>query len=444
MNRIRVVGRVLLVTLFLAGSFAYATPVDPNSTLIPLQMRILENGMRVVVKEIPSYPIATVNVWVDTGAIDDPPGLSGLAHFFEHLTFKGTETRPRGQIAFEVESLGGYLNAMTSLDYTSYFIVVPSENVQQAMEIQADALLNSLYEQSEIDMERTVIHEEIRLRIDSPQTHLMDMAIEHLFSGTAYAKNVIGSVDELANVQRAEVVDFYNQHYVPNNMVLVVTGNVDSEAIFRQAEELYGKMETKTLPDIEHITIPQLKGVVQLKEERPLQQSYVFLGHPAPGANTHEAQALTMAGIILGGGRSSRLYQRLVEEEQIVTSVSASYSGFSKIGIFGIVAELDPSKMERLTEIVQEELTRLQNEPVTEAELKRAQAMARSSLAFSTESSTNVAMYLGQMEIYGGIMGAVNRGALLEQITAADIQRVAQNFLHPTAYIHSEISPVGR
>ncbi|NLL47562.1 MAG: insulinase family protein [Firmicutes bacterium] len=125
MNRIRVVGRVLLVTLFLAGSFAYATPVDPNSTLIPLQMRILENGMRVVVKEIPSYPIATVNVWVDTGAIDDPPGLSGLAHFFEHLTFKGTETRPRGQIAFEVESLGGYLNAMTSLDYTSYFIVVP-------------------------------------------------------------------------------------------------------------------------------------------------------------------------------------------------------------------------------------------------------------------------------------------------------------------------------
>ena len=193
MSRIRVVCFALVVILLLASVVTVAAPVDPASPLIPLQMRVLENGMRVIVKEIPSYPIATVNVWVDTGAKDDPVGHSGLAHFFEHLTFKGTETRPRGQIAYEVESLGGYLNAMTSLDFTSYYIVVPSNHVHQAMEIQADALLNSLYEQDEIDRERTVIHEEIRLRIDSPQTHLVDMAIEHLFAGTVYSKNVIGS-----------------------------------------------------------------------------------------------------------------------------------------------------------------------------------------------------------------------------------------------------------
>jgi zinc protease len=151
-----------------------------------------------------------------------------------------------------------------------------------------------------------------------------------------------------------------------------------------------------------------------------------------------------MTGVILGGGRSSRLYQRLIEGEQIANSVSASYNGFGDIGLFGIFVELDPSKRDRLTEIIQEELLRLQTEPVTDAELERARAMARSSLAFSTESSTNVAMYLGQMEIYGGVMGAVNQGALLEQITAEDIQRAAQSFLHPHAYVHSEISPVGR
>ncbi len=444
MSRIRVVGFLLVVTLLMVSSLALGAPVDPGSPLVPLQMRILENGMRVIVKEIPSYPIATVNVWVDTGAVDDPAGLSGLAHFFEHLTFKGTTTRPRGQIAHAVESLGGYLNAMTSLDYTSYFLVVPSDHVSEAMEIQADALLNSLYEQGEIDMERAVIHEEIRLRIDSPQTHLVDMAIEQLFAGTAYAKNVIGSVEELASVNRAEVVDFHAQYYVPNNMVLVVTGNVHAEAIFAQAEELYGGMVAKPLPRAEHVAVPQLDTVAFLTEERPLQQSYVFLGHPTPGSNTHEAAALTMAGVILGGGRSSRLHKRLIEEEQIVTSVSASYTGFSAIGLFGVFAELDPSHRDRLSEIVQEELARLQNEPVTDAELQRARAMTRSSLAFSTESSTNVAMYLGQMEMYGGVMGAVNGGARLEQITAEDIQRVAQIFLHPHAYIHSEISPVGR
>ncbi|MCK9526690.1 MAG: insulinase family protein [Limnochordia bacterium] len=444
MRQVRVVGFFLVFTLLMASSLTLAAPVDPESPLIPLQMRILENGMRVIVKEIPSYPIATVNVWVDTGAVDDPAGLSGLAHFFEHLTFKGTTTRPRGQIAYEVESLGGYLNAMTSLDYTSYYIVVPSDHVSEAMEIQADALLHSLYEQQEIDMERTVIHEEIRLRIDSPQTHLVDMALERLFAGTVYAKRVIGLVEELADVNRAEVLDFYAQYYVPNNMVLVVAGNVDAEAIFSQAEELYGSMVARTLPHTEHITIPQLDRVVSLTEERPLQQSYVFLGHPAPGSNSHEAAALTMAGVILGGGRSSRLYKRLIEDEQIATSVSASYSGFSAIGLFGVFVELDPSQRDRLTEVFQEELVRLQDEPVTDAELERARAMARSSLAFSTESSTNVAMYLGQMEIYGGVMGAVNHGVLLEQITAEDIQRVAQRFLHPNAYIHSEIAPVGR
>jgi len=444
MSRIKIVIASLLVSLLLAGTAAFAAPIDPNSTLIPLQMRVLDNGMRVIVREIPSYPIATVNVWVDTGAKDDPEGLSGLAHFFEHLTFKGTETRPRGQIAYEVESLGGYLNAMTSLDYTSYFIVVPAEHVSQAMEIQADALLNSLYEQEEIDRERTVIHEEIRLRIDSPQTHLTDKAIEHLFAGIVYAKNVIGSTEELANVQRQDIVDFHAKYYVPNNMVLVVAGQVEAETIFAQAEKLYGDMAPKALPQTGCIAIPRLETVVHLTEERPLEQSYVFFGHPAPGSNTHEAAALTLAGVILGGGRSSRLYQRLIEEEQIVTNVSAAYSGFADIGLFGVFAQLDPAQMDRLREIYRAELVRLQVEPVSEADLNRAKAMARSSLAFSTESSTNVAMYLGQMEIYGGVMGAVNYGAVLEQVTAEDIQRAAQSFLHPDAYIHSEISPVGR
>ena len=444
MSRVKVVIVSLLVTLLMAGTVALAAPVDPGSPLIPLHMRILDNGMRVIVREIPSYPVATVNVWVDTGAKHDPEGLSGLAHFFEHLTFKGTATRPRGQIAYEVESLGGYLNAMTSLDYTSYFIVVPAEHVHQAMEIQADALLNSLYEQTEIDRERAVIHEEIRLRIDSPQTHLVDKAIEHLFAGTVYAKNVIGSMAELANVSRQDIVDFHGRYYVPNNMVLVVAGQVDAEAIFDQAEELYGGMNEKPLPQGEHIAIPQLRQVVFLTEERPLEQSYVFLGHPAPGSNTQEAAALTLAGVILGGGRSSRLYKKLIEEEQVVTNVSAYYSGFADIGLFGVFAQLDPAERDRFTEIVREELLRLQSEPVTEAELARAKAMARSSLAFSTESSANVAMYLGKQEIYGGVMGAVNQAAQLEQVTAEDIQRAAKSFLHPDAYIHSEISPAGR
>src|SRR5690554_5548781 len=203
MSKKKVLGVLLLIVLSVS-SIGFAQSVDPHSTLTPIKMQVLDNGMRVIVKEIPSYPIVTVNVWVNAGAIDDPEGLSGLAHFFEHLTFKGTPTRPTGQISYEVESLGGYLNAMTSYDFTTYFIVVPSEHVAQAMEIQADALLNSSFDQGEIDKERTVIHEEIRLRMDSPQTSLIDMSVEKLFSGTIFSKSVIGSFEDLADVNRDE------------------------------------------------------------------------------------------------------------------------------------------------------------------------------------------------------------------------------------------------
>ncbi|NLM39199.1 MAG: insulinase family protein [Firmicutes bacterium] len=436
----------LLVIAYLLSLYStvLAMPVDPDSPLLPIEMRILPNGLRVIVKEIPSYPIATINVWVDVGAKDDPEGLSGLAHFFEHLIFKGTPSRPRGQMAYAIESVGGYLNAMTSLDYTTYFIVVPSEYAALAMEVQADALLNSLFEQTEIDMERTVIHEEIRLRLDNPQTYLVDMLLQYLFPDTPYARPVIGTFEELANVNHQEMVDFHAAYYVPNNMVLVVAGNVDADQVFAQAEELYGGMPAKAIPQRPYVAVPRLEAVTTLEEERNVNQSYILMGYPAPGANDRDAAALTMAGVILGQGRVSRLYKALIEKEHLVNSISAAYNGFSDIGLFGISAMLEPENLDRVVEIIREELVRLQTEPVTDAELSRAKTLARSSLAFSNQSSSNVAMFLGQKEIYGGVMNAVNQIAILEHITADDIMRAAQTYLNPDAYVLGHLRPEGR
>lgn len=443
MKQKRVVGLLLFVVLLLSAAVVWAQPVDPDSTLIPLQMRILENGLRVIVKEIPSYPIATVNMWVNAGSKDDPAGLSGMAHFFEHLMFKGTPSRPVGEISRQVESLGGMLNAATSLDFTTYYIIVPSDHVGTAMEIQADAIRNSVFDPVEVDRERMVIHEEIRLGKDSIQNHLLHTTVAELFANTVYARPIAGTEEELANVTREEILNFHARYYVPNNMVLVVAGKVDADEIFAMTEKLYGDMPTAPFPAFEYISPPVLEGVVYWDEERPIQQSYVLLAFPAPGENTRDAAALTMAAIILGEGRASRLYRRLVEQEGLVNSVSTSYIGFADAGVFGIWAELDPANREQFIQAVRDELQRLHTEPVSEAELGRARAMARSSLAFATESSANVAMFLGKMELYGGVMGAVNRSATLEQITSQDIQRAAQLYLKPEAYVHGEIKPEG-
>lgn len=442
MKRSRVV--VLLgVLLIVCTAIAAAAPVDPQSTLIPLHMQVLDNGLRVIVKEIPSYPIAVVNIWVGVGAKDDPEGLSGLAHFFEHLMFKGTPTRPVGQVFKEVELLGGDANAMTSLDSTAYFIVVPSEHVRQAMEIQADVIRNSVFDQAEIDRERTVIYEEISLTKESLDSHLMHRVHQELFAGTSYGKPVGGTHEDLANVNRQEMLDFHAQYYVPNNMVLVVTGNVVAEEIFAQARELYGDLPAKHLPPQEYVPIPVLDGVVYLEEERAVNQSYILLAHPAPGIATRDAAALTMASIILAQGRGARLYKQLVETERVVNSVTGSYAGYADAGVFVIHATLDPANVDRFSEVVRSELQRLRDEPVSQEELERARAMARSSVAFETESSLNVALYLGSMESRGGVMAAVNYSAILSEITAEDIQRAATLYLDPNAYVHAEIRPEG-
>ncbi|HOB41096.1 MAG TPA: pitrilysin family protein, partial [Limnochordia bacterium] len=181
MRKKRIVVLLVAVVLLLGQAAAAHQSVDPESTLIPFHMQVLENGLRVIVKEIPSYPIAVANVWVGVGAKDDPDGLSGMAHFFEHLMFQGTPSRPLGQIWQETALLGGDINAATSLDFTFYYIVVPSEHIRQAMEIQADALRNSLFDQAQIDRERQVIQEEISMVRESLQTYLLHSSLQELF-----------------------------------------------------------------------------------------------------------------------------------------------------------------------------------------------------------------------------------------------------------------------
>ncbi|HHT42256.1 MAG TPA: insulinase family protein [Firmicutes bacterium] len=443
MKRKSVFCLLLLAVLLCSQTAALAQSVDPDSTFIPLYMQVLENGLRVIVKEIPSYPVATVNMWVDAGSKDDPEGMSGMAHFFEHLLFMGTPTRQAGQIFREVEALGGYANAGTSLDYATYYIVVPSEHVQLAMEIQADAIRNSVFDQEEIDRERMVIHEEIRLGKDIINDHLTDVALEKLFAGTIYARPIAGTMEELANINREEMLDFHARRYVPNNMVLVVTGNVVADEIFALAQELYGDMPAKALPAREYSPLPVLDSVVYWEQERPIQQSYVILAFPAPASNTRDGAALNMASVILANGRSSRLYRQLIEVERVVNYVTSFYWGFSDMGMFAIYAEMDPANRDRFVEIVRAELQRMQDEPVSDDDLRRARSMARSSVAFATESGADVAMFLGEAELYGNVLDAVNLSKTLEQTTAADIQRAAQLYLNPDAYVHCEIKPEG-
>ncbi len=436
---------LILLTVFLvaAGSGGtYARALDPVSPFIPYEMSVLPNGLRVIVKEIPAYPTAAVNMWVGVGAKDDPLHMSGMAHFFEHLLFKGTTTRPVGQIGRDVEKLGGYINAMTSYDFTTFFVVVPSDKVMFAMEIQADAIRNSSFVQEEIDKERNVIFEEIRVQEDSPTSKLASLVLQSLLTGTSYARPVLGSVEDLGNINRAEMADFHKEYYVPNNMTLVVVGDVNGKEIMEAAFSLYGDMEGKSLVQPRYAAVPSLSEVQRITEKRLVDQAYGIMAFPGP-AGDRDAMALSVAGILLGVGQSSRLFQELMVEKRLVTDIAANYEQLMEVGALTISFSAPQENLEQIEAALKGQIERLQTELVSDGELGKAQAMARSSFAFAAESNAQLALVLGQYETFGGVNNAVNWVDVLESITAEDVLRVAQEYLNLEGYVWGEIIPEG-
>ena len=433
----------IMITMLIFSVTVQGMSLDHESPFIPLEMNVLDNGMRVIVREIPEYPTVAVNIWVGAGGRHDPEGKSGLAHFFEHMLFQGTETRTGIDISREIEAAGGSLNALTGLEYTAYYIMVPSNNFDRAIKIQADMVKNSNYPQQNLDYERGVIEQEIRDRNSSPQTALRDAARQKLFASTPYERPVLGSVEDVNDITREDMFAFHEKYYVPNNMTLVVVGDVEADYVFEKAEKYYGEMEGKRTPQQSSVLIPELEEKQEIELERDVEHSSLLIAFPGPGIGEPETVALEMGGIILGSGRSSRLYQILREEKELVTSVSAGYSDYSEIGQFWIMARMPEKNMDEVEKIIRDEIEKLQEEKVTEEELERARAMVRSSFSFQAESNINLALTLGIMKTQATVQDAINIINVMETVTADDIQNAVQRYLDPEIYLRGRLDPKG-
>lgn len=432
--------------LVLGMMFSMAVPafgVRPGSPLIPYTKVVLENGLTVVVKEVHSAPIAAVDIWVGTGAKNEDPADSGISHFFEHMLFKGTEKRKVGQIAREIESMGGYLNAMTSLDTTHYFVVVPSEEIDFALDVQADAIMNSTFDPTEIERERKVILEERSLQEDNPQSKLGWMAYQKVFAGTPYANDVLGTVESLNSINRDTFLKYHQKYYVPNNMAVIVVGDVDTQKVISKVRSLFRDFKPREIEPVAHFEIPRLKEIQRVEAEKHVDQTYLYFGFPGPSKTAKDTPALTVLGVILGGGRSSRLYQSLREDKKLVNAVSAGYQPLQDIGMFAIYMQTKDTDISTLEEEVRRELKSIRDKGVTPEELSRAKAIVRSSFAFASETNAGIASLLGEFEVSGSAEDATEYEARIQQVTAQDVQRVAREYLDPAGYVLSIVKPQG-
>lgn len=401
----------------------------------------LGNGMEVVVIPDHRAPIATHMVWYKVGSADEPPGKSGIAHFFEHLMFKGTTNHAAGEFDRAVAEIGGNNNAFTSYDYTAYFETVPADALEQMMAFEADRMRNLVLSDEVIATERDVVLEERRSRIDNDPSALLDEEVSAtLWQNQPYRIPVIGWMQEMKQLNRADAQAFYDRYYTPNNAVLVVAGDVEEEAVKAMAERTYGKVARgPDLPPRERPVEPEqnTKRTVTLSDQRVSVPSFSaqWVVPSYSTAEPDEAEALDLLAEILGGGVRSRLYQELVVKQRIAVSTGASYSGTmlddTSFAVYG--APVGQAALEQVETAVTREIARIADEGVTADELESAKKRFVRATIFARDRQTAMANILGSTLATGGSVRDIEEWpGRIEKVTPEQIKTAAARYLVPS------------
>ncbi len=392
--------------------------------------RTLPNGMTVLLREDHRAPVAALQMWVNTGsAFEQEYAGTGVSHFLEHMLFKGTAKRGVGQIAQDIQSYGGDINAYTSYEATVFAINIESGQFFHALEILADAIMHSSFDPEEFKKEQEVIIKEINMNDDDPERY-----VSRLFWATAYAEHpakhpVIGYEELFRKLTRDDVLRYYKTRYVPNNMVLVAAGDFSAEKAYAEIEKLFrdfprGIWNTPMLP-----AEPRQLSPRRITEHRDLGQAYALVGFHGPSMSDPDMPVMDVLSIILGEGKSSRLYQEAREKQQLVTSIASWSYTPSFPGVFGVWASLDPKHLDALLSLIWKQLEALKATPVREAELEKAKAQTLHEYYASLESMSGQASDLGSSETMThdpSFSKAYVRQ--VSEVRAADIQRVAKKY----------------
>lgn len=401
----------------------------------------LGNGMKVVVIPDHRAPIATHMVWYKVGSADEPPGKSGIAHFFEHLMFKGTTNHAAGEFDRAVAEIGGNNNAFTSYDYTAYFETVPADALERMMSFEADRMRNLVLSDEVIATERDVVLEERRSRIDNDPGALLDEEVNAtLWQNQPYRIPVIGWMQEMALLNRTDAQAFYDRYYTPNNAVLVVAGDVEADAVKTMAERTYGRIAPgPDLPPRERPVEPEqnTRRTVTLADERVSVPSF-SMQWVVPSYNTAqpgEAETMDLLAEILGGGIRSRLYQELVVRKQIAVSTGASYSGTmlddTSFTVYG--APVGQTSLEEVEKAIATEIARIADEGVSTDELEKAKKRFVRATIFARDRQSAMANIFGSTLATGGSVRDIQEWPdRIAKVTPEQVKMAAARYLVPS------------
>ncbi len=421
--------RRLAVTFALIASVMTTAHANPFETT-------LANGMKVIVKEDRRAPSAVHMVWYRTGSMDEPEGVSGVAHVLEHMMFKGTRKVGPGEFNKRVAAVGGRDNAFTSKDYTAYFQQVPPQRLGEMMALEADRMVNLHITDAEFKRELEVVKEERRLRTDDqPRALVYEQLMATAFQAHPYRRPVIGWMTDLDAMQAQDTRDWYRSWYAPNNAYLVVVGDVDHQAVFRLARAHYGKLPARALPARRISDEPAQRGPRHAVVKAPAELPYLALAWHVPAlrdpAADRDAYALQVLASVLDGYDGARLTRRLVRDSRIAVSAGAGYDGSGRgPSLFYLDGVPAPGQsIDALEAALRAELQRIRDEGISDTELARVKAQAIAAKVYKRDSLMGQAMEIGFLEA-AGLSWRDSERLLdgLRAVTADDVRAVAQRY----------------
>lgn len=355
---------------------------------------VLENGLTIIGEEIPYVKSISLGIWINAGSRIEDEEISGISHFIEHMLFKGTKNRTSKQIASEIDNLGGQINAFTSKECTCYYVKLLDSHIDIGIDILSDMILNSKFNEDDLDKERSVIIEELKMYEDSPEDLAYDLLTENIYKNDPLGMNIIGTEESLKKLNREKLLDYFNKYYVPNNSVIAISGNFNFNEIINKIEDKFKGWKKRSV-NID-IKKAEFKSCFLTKNKDIEQVNLAMSLEAVPLENDEEVYALAVINTVFGGSISSRLFQKIREEKGLVYSIYSSQSLYRKCGELGIFASMSNDHLEEVYESIIEEIKIMKKDYLTEQEIKESKEQLKGSYILGLESTSSRMMSIGR------------------------------------------------
>ncbi len=401
-----------------------------------LYRTVLDNGLVIIVEENHRAPVVAVQVWVKAGSVYETDKEAGITHLIEHMIFKGTKKRGPGEIASIIESMGGSINAFTSYDYTCYHVTGPRDILDTALDVLSDAIFNSVFDPQELKREKKVVLEEMRMREDRPAVALAEAIMAKAYLRFPYRRPIIGYPDTVKSFTRKDILNYMARRYRPCQIAVVIVGDVDAETAMAKAAEFFGKPQKEPPDKVKFPKEPPKEAPSLVTLNREVQEGYFHLALPGPNLLAKDAPVMDVMAALLGQGESSRLYRRLVREENLAHTISAYTFTPMGPGLFEVSGTASPENLRQVLKEALVEIFRLKYEPVLPEELEKAKVMVAAGFVYSRETMQGEARKLGTFEmIAGDPLKAQAYYQAVKAVTIEDIREAAQKYFSPKAVV---------